>query len=472
MGVITNSSMNSMSLNQNKPKNNKKELKEEEKKEKIKKEEKINREIIKDPETEEIEKEYEEQIKQQKEEIRKENLLYKREYIRENKDQHIICSIADGSETSKQGIKIVIEEFLPRIKNSILMCPFIYDEKNEEFFNWRYQRKFAFNYFKTYLINTLPDDRGYLMINDRNTYFSHEVVQIYSLTEKNNCDYLFIGYNGLKGGIQKESNINIGLDYLLCESKIPVFIMKDNLLRGKKNKGYKWLILMERTNKDCFQVFDYFFPLMDVEKDFIYGLTLLPRNVTIDDIQKPFFDKLKKCGFNIETQCKYENKEFISKPSEFLKEFVNHSLTDYFDFVIFYNNPEKSRIQRLESENLKYLNYINANIGFVNGSLAKNFDFSIKVAKPKKIEPPVRKESKEIEKEKEEEKKEEKKEDEKVISNQQSRVQSKKPTNINNNNKDNKSSTMKNNNTKKNTNLNKTTKPNIQNKSNVNKGKK
>ena len=51
------------------------------------------------------------------------------------------------------------------------MCPFIYDEKNEEYFNWRYQRQFAFDYFKTYLINTLPDDRGYLMINNRNSYF-------------------------------------------------------------------------------------------------------------------------------------------------------------------------------------------------------------------------------------------------------------------------------------------------------------
>ena len=446
----------------------------------------INRELLKDPEIEEIENEYKRQLKKKEEEIKKENELYKREYIRPNKESHIICSVADGSETSKQAIRIVTEEFLSRIKNSILMCPFIYDEKNEEYFNWRYQRQFAFDYFKTYLINTLPDDRGYLMINNRNTYFSHEIVQIYSLAEKNNCDYLFVGYNGLKGGIQKESNINQGLIYLLCESKIPVFIMKDKLLRGQRNKGYKWLILMDRNNKDCFKVFDYFYPLMDVDKDFIYGLTILPRNVTIDDIQRQFIDKVSKCGFNMESQVKYENVEYQNKLSDFLKQFVNHSLSDYFDFVIFYNNDEKSKVQRLENESLKLLNVINANIGFVNGGIATDFDFSIKVLHPKKIEPPIRKEENEnLEKEDiKEEKKEDKKENEK-ISNQQSRVQSKKPTNVSNksntNVKDNKSTTMKTTNTKKpvntttskNQTLNKTSKQNPSStKPNVNKGKK
>ena len=500
MGVITNSSVNTVPLTQKKqiePKKSKNYDDETEKNKNKNKNEIINRELLKDPEIQEIENEYQRQLKKKEEEIRKENELYKREYIRPNKESHIICSVADGSETSKQGIRIVTEEFLSRIKNSILMCPFIYDEKNEEYFNWRYQRQFAFDYFKTYLINTLPDDRGYLMINNRNTYFSHEIVQIYSLADKNNCDYLFVGYNGLKGGIQKESNINQGLIYLLCESKIPIFIMKDKLLRGQRNKGYKWLILMDRNNKDCYKVFDYFYPLMDVDKDFIYGLTILPRNVTIDDIQRQFIDKVSKCGFNMEKQFKYENVEYQSKLSEFLKQFVNHSLSDYFDFVIFYNNDEKSKVQRLENESLKLLNVINANIGFVNGGLATDFDFNIKVLHPKKIEPPVRNEQNEnlqnedikeekkedIKEAKKEEKKEEKKEDKK-ISNQQSRIQSKKPTNVSNksntNVKDNKSTTTTNpkkpvntTTTSKNPTLNRTTKqtPNTT-KPNVNKGKK
>ncbi len=489
MGVITNSSVNTIPLTQKKPiepKTSKKYDDENEKKKDKNLTDTINRELLKDPEIEEIENEYKRQLKKKEEEIKKENELYKREYIRPNKESHIICSVADGSETSKQAIRIVTEEFLSRIKNSILMCPFIYDEKNEEYFNWRYQRQFAFDYFKTYLINTLPDDRGYLMINNRNTYFSHEIVQIYSLAEKNNCDYLFVGYNGLKGGIQKESNINQGLIYLLCESKIPIFIMKDKLLRGQRNEGYKWLILMDRNNKDCYKVFDYFYPLMDVDKDFIYGLTILPRNVTIDDIQRQFIDKVTKCGFNMEKQFKYENVEYQNKLSDFLKQFVNHSLSDYFDFVIFYNNDEKSKVQRLENESLKLLNVINANIGFVNGGIATDFDFSIKVLHPKKIEPPIRKEENEnLEKEDiKEEKKEDKKENEK-ISNQQSRVQSKKPTNVSNksntNIKDNKSTTMKTTNTKKpvntttskNQTLNKTSKQNPSStKPNVNKGKK
>ena len=46
--------------------------------------------------------------------------------------------------------------------------------------------------------------------------------------------------------------------------------MKDKHKRGVKNQGYKWLLLMDRSNSDCLKVFDLFLPLIDRDKDRIY----------------------------------------------------------------------------------------------------------------------------------------------------------------------------------------------------------
>ena len=50
--------------------------------------------------------------------------------------------------------------------------------------------------------------------------------------------------------------------------------MKDKNKRGFKNQGYKWLLLMDRSNSDCLKVLDVFLPLIDRDIDRIYGLTL------------------------------------------------------------------------------------------------------------------------------------------------------------------------------------------------------
>ena len=82
---------------------------------------------------------------------------------------------------------------------------------------------------------------------------------------------------------------------------------------------------------------------------------------------------MKEVGFDEEEQCGYESQNYNTKYATFVREFVNHSTIHYFDFVLFYNNPDKYRIQRTESESLKLLEYINANIGFVNGAYLEKF---------------------------------------------------------------------------------------------------
>ena len=132
------------------------------------------------------------------------------------------------------------------------------------------------------------------------------------IANKNKCDYLFLGYNGLKTANFLVKNIKKGIDYLLRESNMPTVIFKDKYFRGVKNKGYKWLIVMDRASSDCFKVFDFFLPLMDLSKDFIYGLTLLPRYISFDDIKKQFDEKMKSIGIDEEQTS--ESTQHIAKP--------------------------------------------------------------------------------------------------------------------------------------------------------------
>ena len=343
----------------------------------------IEREILNEPEINSnptigkddlIQRQYELQMKRKKYEQQQLEKKFKRTLIRLSNQEHILCLVVDGYEISKESYEIVINEFLPRIKNSVLIACYIFNNIHDEEYNWRHQKQYIIEYYKTRLTTSLSDDKGYLIIQDKNPNCIHEMEQIYKIAQRNNCEYFIVGYNALKGPTLKPRNIPKGLDYLLSESRVPTFIMKDKLMRGQKNKGYKWLLVMDRSSSDCFKVFDYFLPFMDIEKDFIYGLTLIPPYVNFDDIKRQFYERLKEVGFDEEEQCGYESQQYTTRYATFVREFVNHSTIHYFDFVLFYNNPDKYKIQRTESESLKLLEYINANIGFVNGAYLDKFN--------------------------------------------------------------------------------------------------
>ncbi len=343
----------------------------------------LQREVLEEPELNSnpiigkddlIQRQYELQMKRKKYEQQQLEKKFKRTLIRLSNQEHILCLVVDGYEISKESYEIVINEFLPRIKNSVLIACYIYNNIHDEEYNWRHQKQYIIEYYKTRLTTSLSDDKGYLIIQDKNPNCVHEVEQIYKIAQRNNFEYFIIGYNALKGPTLKPRNIPKGLDYLLSESRVPTFIMKDKLMRGQKNKGYKWLLVMDRSSSDCFKVFDYFLPFMDIEKDFIYGLTLIPPYVNFDDIKRQFYERLKEVGFDEEEQCGYESQQYTTRYATFVREFVNHSTIHYFDFVLFYNNPDKYKIQRTDSESLKLLEYINANIGFVNGAYLDKFN--------------------------------------------------------------------------------------------------
>ena len=353
-----------------------------------KKEEKIDKEleasIISKKELEEQEFQKEQREKKLKEAL--EEKKYRDISVRISPQENFFCLAVDGSQTSKDAFEIILKEFLPRIHDSVLICPHIYNNTQDENFNWRYQKQYVIEYYKTRLITSIADHQGYLIIQDRDAYKVHEIEQAYKIAEVNESKYFFCGYDGLREQGLKPSRIDVGLEYLLGESKIPVLIMKDKHKRGVKNQGFKWLLLMDRSNSDCLKVLDLFLPLIDKDIDRIYGLTLMPPYVAFDDIKAPFYEKMKELNFFEGEQFEYSFREYKTNPVPILTEFVNHNPEHYFDFVIFLNNPAKFKTQKKECHTFKYIKLLFANIAFCNYAYLEGYDSNVISKLPNEID--------------------------------------------------------------------------------------
>ena len=351
-------------------------------KEKIDKE--LEASIISKKELEE--QEYQKEIREKKLKEALEEKKYRDISVRISPQENFFCLSVDGSQTSKDAFEIILKEFLPRIHDSVLICPHIYNNTQDENFNWRYQKQYVIEYYKTRLITSIADRQGYLIIQDRDPYKVHEIEQAYKIAEVNETKYFFCGYDGLREQGLKPSRIDVGLEYLLGESKIPVLVMKDKHKRGVKNQGYKWLLLMDRSNSDCLKVLDLFLPLIDKDIDRIYGLTLMPPYVAFDDIKAPFYEKMKELNFFEGEQFEYSFREYKTNPVPILTEFVNHNTEHYFDFVIFLNNPAKFKTQKKECHTFKYIKLLFANIGFCNYAYLEGYDYNVISKLPNEID--------------------------------------------------------------------------------------
>ena len=361
-------------------------IKTEKPKEEVKKEEEKENDKLVITQKEYEEKEYQREVREKKLKEALEEKKYRDIAIRIDPEENIFCLAIDGSQNSKDAFEIILKEFLNRIHNSVLICPHIYNNTQDEKFNWRFQKAHVMEYFKTRLITSIADRQGYLIIQDRDTYKRHEIEQAYKIAEINESKYFFCGYDGLREQALKPSRIDVGLEYLLGESKIPVFIMKDKHKRGAKNQGYKWLLLMDRSNSDCLKVLDLFLPLIDRDIDRIYGLTLLPPFVSYDDIKAPFYEKMKELNFFEGEQFEYSLFEYKTNPVPMITEFVNHNTDHYFDFVIFLNNPQKFQVQKKDNQNFKYIKLLFANIGFCNYAYLDGYDYKVISKLPNEID--------------------------------------------------------------------------------------
>ena len=291
-------------------------------------------------------------------------------YIDKLKNSHPnrICFLIDGGKNCKSSFQITIKEFLPRLKNRQLIGCHIYNSANNSEYNWQYQKNYVLDQY-LFTFDRIIKYPNLFYLQDKK--FFHNIRQAYEIAINLNSKFFIFNFYSLKEQELLIKNIYYGLNFLLTENNIPTLIMKDELTRNDKekgvneNKGYTWLILFDGTNLKSYNVLEYFWPLIDKKKDFIYSLTIINNNFYSDRVKNIFIEKMKK--FNLKENINYfyrfeivENKQYY----KFLKEFINFNEDYYFDFILFYNNPLKYKIKKNYSYEL--IMDMKANIGFIN----------------------------------------------------------------------------------------------------------
>ena len=296
------------------------------------------------------------------------------EKIKNNQPNRIFF-LLDGGSNSKKSFDIAIKEFLPRLKNRELIGCHIYDSINDCSFNWQYKKNYILDQY-IFSFDRLIKYPNLLYLQDKK--YNHNIIQAYNIAFNLSAKYFIFNFYSLKEQNLLLNNIFNGLDFLLTENKIPTLIMKDELMRCDKekgvsnNKGYTWLILFDGTNTKSLNTLEYFWPLIDRQKDFIYALTLVNNNFYSDQIKVRFIKKMNQ--YNLRDNINYYY--FFDcvpgqKQFKYLKEFINFNEDYYFDFVLLYNNPLRYKVKRNDSYQL--IMQLKANIGFINLENTDNF---------------------------------------------------------------------------------------------------
>jgi hypothetical protein len=140
-------------------------------------------------------------------------------------------------------------------------------------------------------------------------------------------------------------------------------------MENKRRKGFNWLFVFDRSSTNCFKTFATFLPLINKNLDTIYAFTLLPNFVSYDDIKNQFYSQIDLSGIPKESVF-YEREEYTKNPSLIINEKINFGEI-LFDFVVFYNNPEKYKIDPKSSDVVNIIKYASCNICFVNAGLYK-----------------------------------------------------------------------------------------------------
>lgn len=299
------------------------------------------------------------------------------EFLKEN---GLLFSLSvDGSEHTKFAFDILINEF---IQGNKLELVYIYNSKQDSEYNYRNRKETVTSLYETLILTKFTPERALFIPQDYNRNYDHPVEQVNRVSHKNKSKFLFLGYNGLKGPRCDNKELAKGVDYLLRESRMPTVLIKEGNLRGQNRprfekdfKGYKWLFVFDRSNSDCHYIINIFSSLLDIDKDYVHGLTLLPSYMSYDDVRKNFFSQLTSYGFK-ENQLGYHKEEYTRNPSKFVTTFVNDGEEHHFDFVVFYNNPEKHKVEKENSEAAKVIKQCSANICFVNGIFCLDYNLS------------------------------------------------------------------------------------------------
>jgi len=273
----------------------------------------------------------------------------------------IFCLSVDGSIHSEQAFEIVTDDFLKKETDKMLIIH-IFNSSMDEYYNFRNKKDTIIEKYNTRLLKI--DKSKTLFLKEDRISKVHALEQVNRIASNHKCSFLISGYYGIKGPKGDNKELSKGVDYLLSFSRSPTILIKENTLRKNKPNGQiKWLFVFDRAYMNCYSILNRFLPLINNERDFVFGYTLLPNWINFDDIKKNFIMDMELCRIN---NYDYEAAEYLKAPSELVKEKVNFGDL-HFDYLVFYNNPERHRNDGKSSDTVNLITKCASNICFING---------------------------------------------------------------------------------------------------------
>ena len=282
---------------------------------------------------------------------------YARKIFCKNDEENLYCVCVDGSKHSEYSFDFVAHYLLKPDERLLLIH--IFNDKLDDIYN--YENKKA-TVISTYNDKLIPFEQQSLFYSENRSSEIHVLEQVNKISCSYRSNFLVVGLFGIKGPRADKKELSKGINYLLGYSKAPVIIIQENIMKNmKERKNLKWLFVADRQYSYCNKIFSAFFPLVNKE-DIVHGLTLLPPHINFDDIEKEFLEETSNRQF---TNVSYESLQYDK--TSYAKELVDkvNFGQPLYDFVVFYNNNEKYRVQGEKSDSYFIASRCKANLCFV-----------------------------------------------------------------------------------------------------------
>jgi hypothetical protein len=277
-----------------------------------------------------------------------------------SEDDILFCISVDGSEHSEYAFELVAKDFINNL--SKLLVVHIYSSKMDHLFNYSNKKDTVIDKYTSKINQYGCGDNTNFILEDRVSKI-HALEQVRKLVSNFKANYLVCGFFGFKGAKGDNQELSKGIDYLLGYGNSPTIIVKEKTNRSeKKNGGFNWLFIFDKQYANCLKCLKAFTPLINISKDYVKGIGFYPNYIANDDLERDFTSEMERIGvFNFD----YESIQYTKPISQIVSEKINFG-TARFDFLVFYNNPDKHRSTPQPSDAALLVNKVAANIGFIN----------------------------------------------------------------------------------------------------------
>jgi len=274
-------------------------------------------------------------------------------------EETVFAISVDGSNHSSYGFELVTKEFLK--PTSRLIIVHIFSFELDKYYNYQNKRDTVLYNYSTKLVPYKTQST--FLAENREPRVYHALEQVNRIVSRKECNYLIIGYYGIKGPKGSNEELSKGISYALGNAITPVIMVKELSLRcNTKSGGFRWCFIFDKQYSNCIRSFLAFSELVNPEKDFVYGFSLLPSYINFDLNKREFHQEIKLRGIK---NFEYEAEEYKKDPGKIVLEKVNHC-QEPFDFVVIYNNANRHRDNPENNENIDIIKYCVSNICFVN----------------------------------------------------------------------------------------------------------